>query len=606
MSPIRIFKAYRDLIGIVHAEAPVMVAAAFACTILYGLFAPLQVYVHQNVFDGGLKVARGEMAFSAYSVFLALFVMLAILPQLISGFIYTYVEKRSLLILRTACKSRMLRKLKTMKYEHFENEASAEIIDKAYHRIEDSARHLWPNYVFARGSACIAAIGSLAYIAGVKWWLPLTVLVPYIIETWIAARTNYNIYNELETFWKKERKYSTLGWYLRDRLFAREMKAYGNADYLVDTFVRRMNERNRDYERYYFKHIRRLLFGGNITKFSSIANVILLLILFVNGEISVGLFIALSGLMAGNIYNHLDAVAGFFKWSGFHINTYEYKDKFLALSDEPEGTAAHPPASFDIEFRDVWFRYPGTDRDILKGLSFTVRSGEKASIVGENGEGKSTLIKLLLGLYAPDRGEILIGGRNLADFPPHVRAKLFGAVFQDFPRYSITLRENIGIGDIGALGDEEQIRRAAVKGKVHEFADRFPEGYDTLLGRDFEGGVDLSGGQWQRIAIARAMMGDKPILLLDEPTSQLDPIAEAELYREFAAMVEDRTAIMVTHRLGSTMITARIFVIHDGRVAEAGTHEALMRAGGLYTRMFNAQKQWYQRGGLEKETMANG
>ncbi|OUM95135.1 MAG: hypothetical protein A9Z00_11010 [Thermobacillus sp. ZCTH02-B1] len=217
------------------------------------------------------------------------------------------------------------------------------------------------------------------------------------------------------------------------------------------------------------------------------------------------------------------------------------------------------------------------------------------SIVGENGAGKSTLIKLLLGLYTPDRGEIRIGGRNLADFPPHVRAKLFGTVFQDFPRYSITLRENIGIGDIDALGDEEQIRRAARKGKVDAFADGLVHGYDTLLGRDFEGGVDISGGQWQRIAIARAMMGDKPILILDEPTSQLDPIAEAELYREFAAMVEDRTAIMITHRLGSTRITDRIFVIDGGRIAEEGTHGELMRAGGIYARMFNAQKQWYRR-----------
>jgi ATP-binding cassette subfamily B protein len=253
------------------------------------------------------------------------------------------------------------------------------------------------------------------------------------------------------------------------------------------------------------------------------------------------------------------------------------------------------PESLDIEFRDVWFRYPGTDRDILKGLTFTVRDGEKASIVGENGEGKSTMIKLLLGLYTPDRGEIRIGGRNLADFPPHMRAKLFGAVFQDFPRYSITLKENIGIGDIDTIGEEAKIREAARKGNVDAFADTLSKGYDTLLGRDFEGGVDLSGGQWQRIAIARALMGDKPILILDEPTSQLDPVAEADLYREFAAMAEDRTALFITHRLGSTMITDRIFVIDGGRVAESGTHDELMRAEGIYARMFNAQKQWYQR-----------
>lgn len=186
------------------------------------------------------------------------------------------------------------------------------------------------------------------------------------------------------------------------------------------------------------------------------------------------------------------------------------------------------------------------------------------------------------------------------------RAKWFGTVFQDFPRYSMTLKENIGVGDIDHISDGEKIKLAALKGKVHSFADKFDKGYDTLLGRDFEGGVDLSGGQWQRIAIARAFMGNKPILILDEPTAQLDPIAEADLYSELAAMVENKTAIFITHRLGSTMITDRIFVINDGQIAEAGTHDELMQASGIYCHMFNAQKQWYQRDGGGKEAVGNG
>lgn len=601
----RIFRAYKDLIGIIYAEAPVMVVITFIFTIINGVLTPLSVYINQNVFDGGLAVAKNEMAFSEFSIFLVLFVIMAILPSVIGGFIFTYVEPRSLLILRTAYKSRMLKKLKTMKYEHFENEASAEIIDKAYHRTENSARHLWPMYVFWRGSAFIASLGTLAYVFSIRRWLVLTVLIPFILETYISSKTNYNIYTELETYWKKERKYSTLGGYLRSRNFVKELKAYGNFDYLIDTYQKRLNERNRDYERYYFKNLRKILFGGNITKIGSIANVIILLVLFINGQITVGLFIAVSGLMFGQIYGNLEGVASFFKWSGYHINSYEYYDKFFQLSDESEGTNTEFPASFDIEFKDVWFRYPGTEKDILKGLSFKIHSGEKASIVGENGEGKSTMIKLLLGLFTPDKGEILVGGKNLHDYPLSVRTKMFGPIFQDFPRYSITLKENIGIGNIDQINNEEKIKQAAIKAKVHGFAEKFKKDYDTLLGRDFEGGVDISGGQWQRIAIARAFMGDKPILLLDEPTSQLDPIAEADLYSEFAAMVENKTAIFITHRLGSTMITDRILVIHDGKIAEVGTHKELMQMDGIYSRMFNAQKQWYQRNGKKTEAVAN-
>ncbi|KAI4453464.1 atp-binding cassette sub-family b [Holotrichia oblita] len=562
----RIITAYKDLLGIIFAEAPVMVVLTLICTVISGLLTPFGIYINQNVFDGGLSVASGEMAFSDYSIFLVLFAIIAILPTIISGIVFNYVQPRSLLILRTAYKARMLKKLKTMKYEHFESEESAEIIDKAYNRAENSARHMWPMYIYWRFSALIASIGTLVYVFNIRWWLLLTVLIPFFIETYISTKNNYNIYIELETYWKKERKYSTLGWYLRSRDFAKELKAFGNSDYLINTYKDRLNERNRDYERYYFKNLRKILMGSNITKIGSIANVIILLVLFVNGQMSVGLFIAMTGLMLGGIYGNLDSFAGFFKWSGMHINTYNYYDKFFKLSDESEGTETDLPKSFEIEFKDVWFKYPGTEKDILKGLSFKINNGEKASIVGENGEGKSTMIKLLLGLFSPDKGEILVGGKRLDEYPLSVRTKIFGPVFQDFPRYSITLKENIGIGNVDEIKNDEKIKAAARKGKADEFTEKFEKSYDTLLGRDFEGGVDISGGQWQRIAISRAFMGSKPILLLDEPTSQLDPMAEAALYNEFADMVENKTAIFITHRLGSTMITDRIFVISEGKI----------------------------------------
>ena len=601
----RIFAAYKDLIGIIFAQAPFMVILTFFCTIVNGLLTPLGIFVNRHVFDDGLAVAKGEMTFANYFIYLVLFVVVAVVPVLTDGVIWNYVNPRSLLILRTAYRERMLKKLKTMKYEHFESEASAEIIDKAYNRAENSARHMWPMYVTWRFSALIASAGTLWYVLNIRWWLLLTVLIPFFIETYIMVKTNYNIYTEMETYWKKERKYSLLGWYLRSRDFIKELKAYGNSDYLIDTYKSRLNERNREYERYYFKNLRDVLLGGNITKFASVINVIFLLILFVNGQMTVGMFIAVTGLFFGEIYGNLRGFAGFFIWSGFHINTYDYYDKFFKLSDEPEGVETDLPGTFDIEFKDVWFRYPGTEKDILKGLTFKINNGEKASVVGENGEGKSTMVKLLLGLFTPDSGEILVGGKNLDDYPLSVRTKIFGPVFQDFHKYSITIKENIGIGGIDEMDNGEKIKAAAKKGKADEFAEKFEKDYDTLLGRDFDGGVDISGGQWQRIAISRAFMGGKPILLLDEPTSQLDPMAEANLYNEFAGMIENKTAVFITHRLGSTMITDRILVIKDGKIEESGAHDELMRTSGIYSQMFNAQKQWYVKKDAGEEGAAN-
>lgn len=593
----RIFTAYKDLISIIFKDSPFLVIITFICTIINGLLTPLSIYVNQNIFDGGLAVARGEMTFWHYTFFLILFVVVALLPEILSGIIFNYVRPRSLLILQTTYKARMLKKLKTMKYEHFESESSSEIIDKAYNRTEHAAMHLWPMYIYWRFGALIASIGTLCYVFSIRWWLVLAVLIPFFLETYISTKNNYNIYEELETYWKNERKYGILGGYLRSRHYTQELKAYGNSDYLINLYEKRLNERNRDYERYYFKNIRKILLGDYITKIGAIINVIILLFLFINGQISVGLFVSISSLMFGSIYNDLKSFAGFFKWSGMHIKTYEYYDKYFALSDESEGTATDLPECFDIEFKNVWFRYPGTEKDILKGLTFKITHGTKASIVGENGEGKSTIIKLLLGLFSPDKGEILIGGKKLSEYPMEVRSKIFGPVFQDYSRYSITIKENIGVGDIDEIDNNEKIKAAAQKGKIDGFVEKLEKGYDTLLGRDFEGGIDISGGQWQRIAIARAFMGDKSILLLDEPTSQLDPMAEASLYNEFSDMVENKTALFVTHRLGSTLITDQIFVINNGKIEEVGTHDELMKTDGIYSRMFNAQKQWYKHDG---------
>lgn len=592
----RIWRAYRELLGILSEEAPLMVISVFACSFGLGGMRLLSILINSRVFDDGIALAQGRITFQEYLPSVVFFVLLSTLPGLVQGvYIFGFVEPRALLILRTSFKSRMLEKLRRMKYEHLESKASMEIIDKAYRRAENSARHLFPMYVVTVVEGLTYGIGVLAYVGSVKWWLVPAVLVPVIAETWHATKHYYNIYDELEGYWARERAYETLGSYLRSRNYFNELKLFGASDYLINTYRSRLNARNREYERFYFKHLKSYFATNNITKAAKLLNVLLVLYLFLSREITAGVFIALSSKILSDVFESFYWAAATFRYSHMHINFFEYYKKYLNLSEDAEGDSDQEPSSFDIEFRNVWFRYPGTERDILKGVSFHVREGEKVSLVGQNGQGKTTIVKLLLGLYEPDRGEILLGGRPLSSYSRKTRTRVFGPVFQDFVKYSITLRENIGIGYLERMDDEKTLAAAARKAKVDEFADRLPSGYDTLLGRDFEGGVDLSGGQWQRVAIARAFMGDKPVLLLDEPTSQLDPIAESELYREFAEMAHGKTAIFITHRLASTMITDRILVIQDGVVVQEGTHEELMARGGLYADMFNAQKQWYVR-----------
>lgn len=595
----RLLKAYEDLLGTIYREAPIMVVLTFIAAIVSGLLTPLAIFVNSHIFNDGISVASGKMAFAQYIPYLVLFVIIAILPSIINEvFIYGYVEPRAQLIIRTTFRGKMLQKIKKMKYEHFESEASMEIIDKAYNRADNSTRHMFPMYIVWTLSSIVASIGALYYLYQVQWWLVLTVLVPFIAESILATKTNFNIYDELEKYWNQQRRYGILGGFFKSREYIRENKLFDASDYLIDTYQTRLHNRNKEYEKYYFKHLKRHFTKYNITKIAPIVNVILLLLLFVNGQMSIGIFITLSMLMFGEIYMRLGGCSIFFRASGYHINFFDYYNKYFNLSEDTRGSCDEMPEQFDIAFQDVWFHYPNTERDILKGLSFHIQNGEKVSIVGENGEGKSTMVKLLLGLFVPDRGEILLNGKPLDSYSSHARSKIFGPVFQDFMKYSITARENVFIGDIEKCNDGDAFDTATQKAKAHDFIAGLENGADTVLGRDFEGGTDLSGGQWQRIAIARAFMGDKPVVILDEPTSQLDPVAESNLYQEFAQMADGKTAIFISHRLASTVITDRIFVIHNGMVTENGTHEELMQQNLMYAQMFESQKQWYQKSGV--------
>ncbi len=594
----KVLATYRQLLGILCRDAPVMVALAFIASVIAGLMPPLYVFASQHVFDDGLRVAQGQLTFAAYLPYLALFLAATILPNIIQNlYIYGFVEPRAMMIFSTSYKGEMLKKLGRIRYEHFESEADMEVIDKAFHRALNSARHLFPMYAFCTISDSIASIGVLWQFTQVRWWLSLTLLIPFIAETWWRTKHDKNIYLELEHYWNRERRYSTLASFLRSRDHLYEGKLNASSDFLIETYRTRLNARNREYEKFYFRHLKSIFVNDALSMLGTLVNAVLLLVLYGQGALSVGLLIALMLNLFSSLYRWLRRAVSMIRFSGFHVNFVDYYNRFFAFSEDKEGEAGEVPADCSIEFRDVWFHYPGEGNpDILRGLSFRIEAGEKISLVGENGEGKSTMIKLLLGLFTPNRGEILLGGKPLEHYTRAQRNRMLAPVFQDFVRYSISLKENIAVGDIERLDDEAEICRAAERGQAAKLAAELSKGYDTLLGRDFEGGVDLSGGQWQRIAISRAFMGDKPILLLDEPTSQLDPMAESKLYGEFQQMAEGKTAIFITHRLASTMITDRILVLSGGRVVEEGNHATLMQKGGPYATMFDAQRKWYERG----------
>lgn len=258
-----------------------------------------------------------------------------------------------------------------------------------------------------------------------------------------------------------------------------------------------------------------------------------------------------------------------------------------------------------IDFEAVSFAYPGGP-EVLKDLTFTIYPGEKVALIGANGAGKTTLIKLLLGLYRPTRGRILVDGTDLASFDPQSLRRHIAAVFQDYLRYQLTARDNIGFGEVERLHDDGLIQEAAGKAGADAVVATLPAGLDTTLGRTFEGGKDLSGGQWQKIAIARAYFRDARILVLDEPTAALDARAELEVFEQFRALAGQRTAVFVSHRMASARIADRILVLGNGRLLENGSHDQLVAAGGEYASMFELQAKWYRSESFPAEGVALG
>jgi ATP-binding cassette, subfamily B, bacterial len=275
-------------------------------------------------------------------------------------------------------------------------------------------------------------------------------------------------------------------------------------------------------------------------------------------------------------------------------------DLFSFFLIEPEITSAKGALPFPVPMRDgfrfenVGFRYPGAERWAVRNLTFTLRSGEVLALVGENGAGKTTLVKLLARLYDPDEGRILLDGRDLREYDLESLRANIGVIFQDFVRYHLTAAENIAVGRIEAADDRTRIEQAARRSLADEVIRRLPGQYDQPLGKRFRKGVDLSGGEWQKIAIARAWMRDAQLLILDEPTAALDARAEFEVFQHFRELIAGRTAVLISHRFSSVRMADRILVLAEGKLEAAGTHTELLAAGGRYAELFELQAEGYR------------
>ncbi len=309
------------------------------------------------------------------------------------------------------------------------------------------------------------------------------------------------------------------------------------------------------------------------------------------GEMTMYLMLFRQGQAA--VTASLGAIGGMYEDNLYLSTLYEYLEQPV---EPTTGTAVSgPDPEAGVQFENVEFRYPGSSRIAITGINLQIRRGESLALVGENGSGKTTLIKLLTRLYKPTSGRVLLDGRDLQEWDPQVLRRRVGVIFQDFVRYQLLVGENVGAGDVRAFEDRERWIDAATQGRAAGFINDMPRQYETQLGKWFKDGRELSGGQWQKIALSRAFMRhDADILVLDEPTAAMDAAAEAEVFEHFRSLMGRRVAIVISHRFSTVRMADQIVVLDQGHIVERGNHESLMKEDGIYSKLFTLQARGYR------------
>lgn len=477
----------------------------------------------------------------------------------------------------------------------FEDPAFRDTLDRARAQVTDRTAMLTSmGWLLQRIVMLVSLSGGILYFS--PWLLAvlsISVIPAFLVESHFAF-LGYTLAHELTPARRWMDYLLNLG---SSREAAKEVKVFGLAPYLESKYAYISSDivvKNR------WLSARRFRWGSVFAVFASagyygsyayLANEAL------NQRIGMGDFTFLLGAVAG-ANGHLQTIFSLF--SSIADQALFLRDLMLFFHEKPKVTSparairVSRPIREGLEFENVSFKYPGTDRLILDNLSLRIEKGQRVALVGENGEGKTTFVKLIARLYDPTEGRILLDGRDLRDYDVDDLRRQIGVIFQDFTRYDLPARENIAAGNIDLVDDDSALWEALKRSNAEQFIGKLPEGLDQMLGRRFDGGIDLSGGQWQRLALARAYLRNSQVLILDEPTAALDPAAEYEVFQKFAELAQDRTAVFISHRFSTVRMADRIIVLSQGQVAEDGSHKELLEVGGLYANLFEIQASSYR------------
>ena len=479
--------------------------------------------------------------------------------------------------------------------QHFENPEYYDSLARAAREAPYRPNTIVNNLIsIARGLLSLLLMaGLLIYL---HWVIVIILLVANIPGIWLRLHYAGVLYNFKREQTPAARKTAYFKWLLTGDRPSRELRLFGLGEYFTNLFNKNFNKLKEEEISIIRKRTSIELIAGIFKAAAFLLALGYIAKETVSSQISVGdMAMYLVAFRQGMVYikDVFSSLAGLYEDNLFIGDTFEFlnlKEKIVAVPPVIE------PGSFSssIKVGNLSFSYPGSGEPLLKNLNLEISKGETIALVGANGAGKSTLVRLLCRLYDPVEGEITLDGKDITHMDPASYRRLFSVIFQDFMLYNLSAGDNIWMGDIFTPQNRERIKTSASQTGIDELIEALPKGYDTVIGRLFDDSRELSWGEWQKIAMARALYRDAPVLILDEPTSALDAATEYEVFSRFKEITRDRTSILISHRFSNVSLADRILVLNNGKIAEEGTHQELMKAGGLYSEMFTKQSSGYK------------
>ena len=590
----------KDYTEIDYILIPVLVSdfvslAYIGLKILIALIPTIQLLTTSSFIDAAIT------AVTTKDISLVIVPLLSILGSIsiswLSGNIVELLGIQIQLKLKEYLRTEITFKRSKLKYEYIEDSNSWDLITNVADKADEQ---IFKGFftIIQTVQLLVQTASIIMILATQVLWASIVIIIfsiPLFYISLKSGKSNFEAYKNSNKFKRRADYYQSL---IVGRESAEERALFAYTERMNDKWFERYEEARKINNNTNIRNFVRMKLASLITLVICFLIAIVLVFLLRDKLITIGMFMALINASFDLVHK--------MSWELSNItrdiaNNHQYLKSLTSFMkiENQKGAEEVPDSNIfsanveTIEFRDVSFKYPFTDKYILKNMSFILKANRQYAFIGCNGAGKTTVLKLLTGLYSEFEGEILINGKNIQEYTLPQLKGLFSIVYQDFGKYQINLKDNVMLGNVNA-GNEERVKDALMEVGLFDMIEELPDNIETILGKASSKGIDISGGQWQRIAIARSLLSDAPISILDEPTASIDPVAEKKIYHLFNKVCRKKMKIIITHRMGAAMLADEILVFDQGRIIEQGNHKDLVKNKGVYYDIYESQRRWYQ------------